>query len=155
MPNIGGKREYEKIMQAYFATLVLVIIGTVGLISYNWDTVSTNLKMTATEKILDQVANNVLDLDMDVSKAIETLDNEEKKELVNLITSYATETNVKKLASYVSSGDISSAKTYVKNMIKEEDVEEVMELYQAHESEIKSYIGNPDKIDELMQQYGY
>ena len=136
-------------------TLVLVIIGTVGLISYNWDTVSTNLKMTATEKILDQVANNVLDLDMDVSKAIETLDNEEKKELVNLITSYATETNVKKLASYVSSGDINSAKTYVKNMIKEEDVEEVMELYQAHESEIKSYIGNPDKIDELMQQYGY
>ncbi len=136
-------------------TLVLIIIGTVGLISYNWDTVSTNLKMTATEKILDQVANNVLDLDMDVSKAIETLDNEEKKELVNLITSYATETNVKKLASYVSSGDISSAKTYVKNMIKEEDVEEVMELYQAHESEIKSYIGNPDKIDELMQQYGY
>ena len=80
-------------------TLVLIIIGTVGLISYNWDTVSTNLKMTATEKILDQVANNVLDLDMDVSKAIETLDNEEKKELVNLITSYATETNVKKLAS--------------------------------------------------------
>ena len=136
-------------------TLVLIIIGTVGLISYNWDTVSTNLKMTATEKILDQVANNVLDLDMDVSKAIETLDNEEKKELVNLITSYATETNVKKLASYVSSGDISSAKTYVKNMIKEEDVEEVMELYQAHESEIKSYNGNPDKIDELMQQYGY
>ena len=136
-------------------TLVLVIIGTVGLISYNWDTVSTNLKMTATEKILDQVANNVLDLDMDVSKAIETLDNEEKKELVNLITSYATETNVKKLASYVSSGDINNAKTYVKNMIKEEDVEEVMELYQAHESEIKSYIGNPDKIDELMQQYGY
>lgn len=136
-------------------TLVLIIIGTVGLISYNWDTVSTNLKMTATEKILDQVANNVLDLDMDVSKAIETLDNEEKKELVNLITSYATETNVKKLASYVSSGDINSAKTYVKNMIKEEDVEEVMELYQAHESEIKSYIGNPDKIDELMQQYGY
>lgn len=136
-------------------TLVLIIIGTVGLISYNWDTVSTNLKMTATEKILDQVANNVLDLDMDVSKAIETLDNEEKKELVNLITSYATETNVKKLASYVSSGDISSAKTYVKNMIKEEDVEEVMELYQAHESEIKSYIGNQDKIDELMQQYGY
>ena len=136
-------------------TLVLIIIGTVGLISYNWDTVSTNLKMTATEKILDQVAKNVLDLDMDVSKAIETLDNEEKKELVNLITSYATETNVKKLASYVSSGDINSAKTYVKNMIKEEDVEEVMELYQAHESEIKSSIGNQDKIDELMQQYGY
>ena len=145
----------KKLGKLILLTLVLVIIGTVGLISYNWDTVSTNLKMTATEKILDQVANNVLDLDMDVSKAIETLDNEEKKELVNLITSYATETNVKKLASYVSSGDISSAKTYVKNMIKEEDVEEVMELYQAHESEIKSYIGNPDKIDELMQQYGY
>ena len=145
----------KKLGKLILLTLVLVIIGTVGLISYNWDTVSTNLKMTATEKILDQVANNVLDLDMDVSKAIETLDNEEKKELVNLITSYATETNVKKLASYVSSGDINSAKTYVKNMIKEEDVEEVMELYQAHESEIKSYIGNPDKIDELMQQYGY
>lgn len=145
----------KKLGKLILLTLVLVIIGTVGLISYNWDTVSTNLKMTATEKILDQVANNVLDLDMDVSKAIETLDNEEKKELVNLITSYATETNVKKLASYVSSGDISSAKTYVKNMIKEEDVEEVMELYQAHESEIKSYIGNQDKIDELMQQYGY
>ena len=145
----------KKLGKLILLTLVLIIIGTVGLISYNWDTVSTNLKMTATEKILDQVANNVLDLDMDVSKAIETLDNEEKKELVNLITSYATETNVKKLASYVSSGDISSAKTYVKNMIKEEDVEEVMELYQAHESEIKSYIGNPDKIDELMQQYGY
>ena len=145
----------KKLGKLILLTLVLVIIGTVGLISYNWDTVSTNLKMTATEKILDQVANNVLDLDMDVSKAIETLDNEEKKELVNLITSYATETNVKKLASYVSSGDINSAKTYVKNMIKEEDVEEVMELYQAHESEIKSYIGNPDKIEELMQQYGY
>ena len=145
----------KKLGKLILLTLVLIIIGTVGLISYNWDTVSTNLKMTATEKILDQVANNVLDLDMDVSKAIETLDNEEKKELVNLITSYATETNVKKLASYVSSGDINSAKTYVKNMIKEEDVEEVMELYQAHESEIKSYIGNPDKIDELMQQYGY
>lgn len=136
-------------------TVLLIIIGSVGLISYNWDTVSENLKMRTTEEIMDQVANNVLDLDMDVSKAIETLDNEEKKELVNLITSYATETNVKKLASYVSSGDINSAKTYVKNMIKEEDVEEVMELYQAHESEIKSYIGNPDKIDELMQQYGY
>ena len=145
----------KKLGKLILLTLVLIIIGTVGLISYNWDTVSTNLKMTATEKILDQVANNVLDLDMDVSKAIETLDNEEKKELVNLITSYATENNVKKLASYVSSGDINSAKTYVKNMIKEEDVEEVMELYQAHESEIKSYIGNPDKIDELMQQYGY
>lgn len=145
----------KKLGKLILLTLVLVIIGTVGLISYNWDTVSTNLKMTATEKILDQVANNVLDLDMDVSRAIETLDNEEKKELVNLITSYATETNVKKLASYVSSGDINSAKTYVKNMIKEEDVEEVMELYQAHESEIKSYIGNQDKIDELMQQYGY
>lgn len=145
----------KKLGKLILLTLLLIIIGTVGLISYNWDTVSTNFKMTATEKVLDQVANNVLGLDMDVPKAIETLDNEEKKELVNLISSYATEINVKKLASYVGSGDISSAKTYVKNMIKEEDVEEVMELYQAHESEIKSYIGNQDKMDELLQQYGY
>lgn len=136
-------------------TLLLIVIGTVGLISYNWDTVSANLKMRTTEKVLEQVANNVLDLDMDVSKAIDTLDDEEKEELVDLMSSYATETNVKKLASYVSSGDISGAKTYVKNMIQEEDVEEVMELYRNHESEIKSYIGNQDKMDELLQQYGY
>ena len=135
-------------------TVLLIIIGSVGLISYNWDTVSENLKMRTTEEIMDQVANNVLDLDMDVSKVIDTLDNEEKEELVDLMTSYATTSNVKKLASYVSSGDMNGAKEYVKNMVREEDVEEVMQLYHAHESEIKSYIGNQEKMDELMQKYG-
>lgn len=136
-------------------TILLIIIGSVGLISYNWDTVSENLKMRTTEEVLDQVANNVLDLDMDVSKVIDTLDDEEKEELVDLMSSYATTSNVKKLASYVSSGDMSGAKEYVKNMVQEEDIEEVMELYHTHESEIKSYIGNQEKMDELLQKYGY
>lgn len=144
----------KKVFKLVLLTLVLILIGSVGLISYNWDTVSANLKMKTTEKVLDEVANNVLDLDMDVSKVMDTLDSEEKEELVDLMSSYVTDSNVKKIASYVTSGDLSGAKSYVMDLVQEEDVDRVMELYQSHESEIKSYIGNPEKMDELVKKYG-
>ena len=119
---------------------IIIVVLIAGFAARN--TIKGYLKEKAAsvivEKLLDEkIANDKKMSGVTAEELYDRMDVKDKQKVMDIITGNMTEENLKQVNFYLTNGDMSGLKQYVKGRLSSEDKATVQELYEKYKSLVK------------------